>query len=332
METKQTVEERVRADLEAELGRDGFDGVSVVDLVPFGDGHSGITYELGLAGPAPVDRAILRLSPPGVRIAGPSDVGRQGRIMAALDREGLPVPAVLASASNPAVDGRSFALVDFVAGEDWVQAASRRSHRHVASRAVEVLRRIHAVKIEATGLDEEPRTPAKELGRWQKLIARSPAELQVASAPLLEALAREAPQPSRPALVHGDFHYGNLVFSNGQVVAVVDWEIAHLGEPLLDLGCLAVATMRARYSPEPNPTGSVAIPLGELVDSYGADRGTAAWFIAVTALKYAAIIGYNLELARAGKLDDPIYEQLQTTMLGLVDDAFHLLEDGIDAN
>lgn len=323
-------EEAVRADLEAYLRARVAAGLEVDLIGRFGDGHSGVTYEVALAAGAPVDRAILRLSPPGVRIAGPVDIGRQGRIMDALDRAGLPVPCVIACDTEPVIDGRSFALVDFVPGEPWEAAAARRSHRHVALQAIATLHRIRALGPAAGGLDEAPRAPADELQRWAPMLSRCPAGLAEAATPLVEALAAATPPPSRPGLVHGDFHYGNLLFANGQVVATVDWEIAHLGEPLLDLGCLAVATMRGRYEPEPNPTGSVQVGVAELVEAYGAGAEEAAWFIALTALKYAAIIGYNLELHRSGKRFDPIYTELQRTMTGLVDDGLLVLRDGVD--
>jgi aminoglycoside phosphotransferase (APT) family kinase protein len=321
----------IRADLERLLRPVNEYGVEVTAIKPFGDGHSGETYEVGFAGP-PTGRAILRLSPAGVRIAGPADIGRQGRIMAALDRAGMPVPSVILGGSEPAVAGRSFALLDFVEGEGWERVAARRGHRHLAQQAVDTLCRMQRLGLDPIKLDEPVRAPAEELERWAALIDRSPAELKDPATALHAALAVRTPAPtSRPVLVHGDYHYGNLIFANGQVIAVVDWEIAHLGEPLLDLGCLAVATMRSRYAPEPNPTGSVAISLSELATLYGADPGAAAWFVAVAAFKYAGIIGYNLELHRSGKRPDPIYEELQRTMVGLAADGLAVLEGGLDA-
>src|SRR5260370_32574976 len=93
---------RVRTDVEALIGR------RVGSIEPFGGGHSGFTYAVETGDDA---HLVLRLSPPGARIAGPADVGRQGRIMSALYEAGLAVPRVIACSSQLAIDGRSFALM-----------------------------------------------------------------------------------------------------------------------------------------------------------------------------------------------------------------------------
>lgn len=140
------------------------------------------------------------------------------------------------------------------------------------------------------------------------------------------------PDAGEPVLVHGDFHYGNLLFAPaGEVNAVVDWEIAGLGDPLVDLGCLAVASLRRRAAPEPNPTGSVMVEPAALADSYGADPQAAAWFVAASCFKYAAIIAYNLNLHRRGRREDPIYEELQGTIGLLLADGATALDAGLSA-
>ena len=77
----------IQADLERELGR----RVLSIDSIP--EGHSGFTYWVGLEGG---EQAVLRLPPPGARIAGPADIPRQGRLMRALSEAGLPAPPILA--------------------------------------------------------------------------------------------------------------------------------------------------------------------------------------------------------------------------------------------
>src|SRR4051794_17006241 len=98
--------ERIRVDVASLLER-VVPGSRGRRITPHGNGHSGFTYSVATS----EGTLILRLSPPGVRIAGPADVGRQGRIMAALHAGGLPVPHVLAWSSAPEIDGRSFALM-----------------------------------------------------------------------------------------------------------------------------------------------------------------------------------------------------------------------------
>src|SRR3989440_12567412 len=99
-------EERIRKDLGAQIKED------VREVRPIPEGHSGFTYWVDLDG----RRAVMRLPPPGARIAGPADIPRQGRLIDALHRHGLPVPAVLRSTAEPVVDGRPFYLLEAVDG------------------------------------------------------------------------------------------------------------------------------------------------------------------------------------------------------------------------
>jgi thiamine kinase-like enzyme len=165
------------------------------------------------------------------------------------------------------------------------------------------------------------------------LLDRAPAGLRVAALLLHDNLGLTADAAAgQQVLVHGDFHYGNLLFDpdGAGVVAVVDWEIASIGHPLTDLACLGVASLRRRYRPDPNPTGNVEIALSEVVAIAGEDPTQAAWFLAASCFKYATIIGYNLELHRSGKRFDPVYEQLAATMHHLVIDGQRMLVAGLE--
>jgi aminoglycoside phosphotransferase (APT) family kinase protein len=318
---------RISQDLQRHLRRLWRSDVVVGDIAAFGDGHSGFTYQLVLSVDG-LDRhpQVLRLSPPGARIAGPADVGRQGRIMDALGAAGLPMPPVTASSSEPVIDGRAFALMDLVAGGSWREARKVTGDRPLAVAAIDVLQRIRQVPVAETGIGGDiPFAPVDELNSWAALIPRCPEFLREPALPLARRLGDLAPPAQAATLVHGDYHYGNLLFDGGSVVAVVDWEIARLGDALLDLGCLAIASLRRKYPGDPNPTGDLDIEIGELIEIYGADHPRAIWFIAVSCFKYAVILGYNLNLHRTGRRIDPIYEDLIDTMRGLIDDGERLL-------
>jgi len=103
--------EPIRGDLERQL-RSGWGepGLIVGGIEPIAEGHSGFTYWVDIERSGGKRRYVLRLTPPGARPAGPADVARQGRIMAALNARGLPVPAIPAVSSEPVVDGRPFVL------------------------------------------------------------------------------------------------------------------------------------------------------------------------------------------------------------------------------
>src|SRR4029077_17184275 len=91
-----------------------------VDSIP--EGHSGFTYFVLIEDGEGPRRFVLRLPPPGARIAGPADVVLQGRIMAALHAAGLPAPGVPVLSSDPVVDGRPFILMDAVEGTRIAEA------------------------------------------------------------------------------------------------------------------------------------------------------------------------------------------------------------------
>jgi len=310
--------EAIRRDLEAYLG------TRVISVEPVPEGHSGFTYYVQLEG----ERLILRLPPPGARIAGPADVVRQGRIMAALNAAGLPTPAARAISPEPAVDGRPFILMEVVEGARIEQVDASVPSRQLAGSAVDVLRRLHGLPPERTGIGgEEPVSLEAEMMRWAWLMERAPTELTGRAPALGALLAERRPPAGPPALVHGDYHYGNLLFREGRVVAVLDWEIAQLGQPLLDLGCLCVVAQAGRLGAEGAIPGGglVELPMEEVIALYGADPGGMDWYLALTYYKYAAIFGYNLMLHRRGKRPDPIYEQRTGTIVSFIEDGIRVL-------
>ena len=294
-------EERIRADLATQIKE------PVREVRPIPEGHSGFTYWVELEG----RRGVLRLPPPGARIAGPADIPRQARIMAALNAQGLPVPAIVATSQEPVVDGRPFVLMEAIRGDRVEQAIDGGSDPlDLASSAVDVLRRLQAVPCEKTGIGGEDPMPLEgELARWTWLMERAPPELTGQAPRLAQLLAERQPLPRPPVLVHGDYHFGNMLFESGRVTAVVDWEIAQLGQPLLDPCCISLSH----------------VPAAAVLEMYGAERHDYRWYLALTLYKYAAIFGYNLMLHRRGKRPDPSYELRTDTILGFIDQGIRVL-------
>ena len=156
----------IQADLERQLGR------RVLGLESIPEGHSGFTYWVDLEGG---ERAVLRLPPPGARIAGPADIPRQGRLMKALSEAGLPAPPILAMSPEPVVDGRPFVLMAKIDGDRIEGIVGTVPDHQLASSAVEVLKALHALPLERTGIgDEEPQPLEAELMRWGWLMERAP--------------------------------------------------------------------------------------------------------------------------------------------------------------
>ena len=299
--------EQIRTDLEKATGK----SIRSVDPIP--DGHSGFTYFV-TAGDGDY---VLRLPPPGARIAATADVMRQGRIMAALHDAGLPAPAVPFIVSDAVVDGRPFILMERIRG-DRIEKV-----RDFPTDSIEVLKRMEALPVEQTGIgDEEAVTLQVEMMRWAMLMQRAPEELTRRAGELGGLLAAQVPVERRPTLVHGDYHPGNMLFADGKVVALLDWEIAEIGQPLLDLGALSIV---AGHHPGEWP----AIPRAELFDLYGVAEDEMRWYVAMTLYKYASIFGYNLMLHRRGKRLDVMYEGLTDTIVAMIDEANSLLGGSI---
>ena len=320
--------DRIREDVQAQIReRLGRPGLVVASVAPIAEGHSGFTYFVETDDGGAARRFVLRLPPPGARISGPADVVRQGRIMAALHAAGLPVPAIPILTADPVVDGRPFVLMDAVDGMRIEPTGAAEKPLDIASSAVRVLKRLHTLPLNQTGIgDEEAVSLQAEMLRWLWLMERAPSELTTRAGVLGGLLAGRVPPERTPTLVHGDYHYGNMLFKGAEVVAVLDWEIAQIGQPLLDLGCLCIVSHRRRYEGAPNPGGAIDVPVEDLYRLYGVDEPEMRWYLGLSLYKYASIFGYNLMLHRRGKRPDPMYEGLTDTIVGMIDDGIALLE------
>jgi len=300
----------------------------LVEALPAPGGHSGFTYLLHLAGEGASRQAVVRVPPPHARPSGPADVVRQGRIMAALGAAGIPVPAILAVADGEhTASGRPFVLMEMVVADPVDLASRTQPPERLLRAAVDVLQRVAALPDGLTGIEPDPSSsPAGQVDRWEMLMRRGPAELTDGAGVLAAALRASAPPARRAGLVHGDYHFANLLFRNGDVAAVLDWEIAQLGPPEIDIACLAVSAIRRRFPADPNPGGQPAIKLDEVIRVAGPDYTDLEWHVASGCYKYAAIMAYNLDLHRRGRRVDPVYEQLTETIRSLIAEGARLID------
>lgn len=298
-------------------------GSTDVRLTPVAESHSGFLYWVEATVDGAATDAVLRLPPPGARPVGAADVARQTRIMTMLATTGVPVPPIIAHSAEPVLDGRPFLLMEKVDGDPVRAALATMSREEVVAASFATIDLVAAVPAADTGIgDEEAADPEESVRRWQALRERAPQEL-VGRAPELERRLLSTPAPRGwVRLVHGDFHPGNLIFRDGSVVAVLDWEIAGLGVTAADKADLCLMGIRARFG-EAYSGAAYAIPLDVMVTMAaepGFDR-----VLATACHKYASILGYNLALHRRGKRVDPAYEGLTATIPGLIDVGLELL-------
>jgi aminoglycoside phosphotransferase (APT) family kinase protein len=292
-------------------------------------GHAGLSYSFEVtarvgAPPTPqTERLVIRLAPEGVPIAGPTDVVRQARIMASLAGTAVPVPAVKCYDSDLRWFGRPFFVVGFLTGdklalgERTYEAAETHS---MVMEAVEALAALHAVPWEprrkAWG---EPLSLADEMKRLDNLLDRPTLDPKVVGrGPLLrERLRQSLPPPERVHVgcVHGDFQWSNLLFNDGRLKAVIDWELSQIGATLIDLGWLSLFSDRESWETQDLIPQHVLSP-DEIAKIYASkassavDREQMRWFRALAGYRFGVITAFNLMLHRRGKRPDPTWEDI----------------------
>lgn len=229
---------------------DGYDGTATPRCRLLAGGRSNITYEL--TDPSG-RRWALRRPPLGHVMPSAHDMAREYRVLTGLMRAEYPVPRTFALCQDDAVIGSTFVVMEFVDGRviaDQADAARLSADQaDVVSRTlVHGLARLHRVDVTAAGLRDFGR-PEGYLGRqvqrwgeqWQRTRTRDLPELDAVGQWLAASIA-DVPTDSPWSLVHGDYRLDNVILdpSLGAITAVLDWEMAALGDPVADLAVALV--------------------------------------------------------------------------------------------
>ncbi|MCC5951933.1 MAG: phosphotransferase family protein [Acidimicrobiia bacterium] len=218
-------------------------------------GHSNLTY---LVVDADGRRWVLRRPPLGQVLATAHDMAREARIIGALGPTDVPVPPVVGVCTDEAVNGAPFYVMDYVDGtvvRDLAAAErfSVEARRTAGTALVEVLARIHAVDVDSVGLGDLSRREGyieRQLKRWHGQFQKSAGRDLPVVDEVHARLAASIPEQGPATIVHGDYRLDNCMLGpDGDVVAVLDWEICTLGDPLADLGLLMV------YWADPDDSG-----------------------------------------------------------------------------
>jgi len=210
------------------------------------------------------ERRVLRRDPPGHQIQ--SSRAEEFQVLRAAAAAGVPVPRVHWCEDDPAVLDAPFFVMDFVAGETLARRLLRDAEYAPARAALPeqlaaALARIHAIDVERAGLSFLPapsagEAPAQaELARYEQIFRAIAPEPHPALELGLRWLGARLPAPRRRTLVHGDFRVGNVIFGPEGLRAVLDWELAHVGDPADDIGWLCVRAWR--FGADANPVGGL---------------------------------------------------------------------------
>ena len=245
-------------------------------------GHSNLTYAVTDAAGT---RWALRRPPLGGVLATAHDMGREWQFLRALHPTPVPMPRPVARCEDPDVLGADFYVMEFVDGVVLGDAAAGAAvpaavRPVVAESTVDTMVALHAQDVDAIGLAGLRRPGSfveRQLRRWHRQVhASAVPDLSVVDA-AHEALAAAVPA-GREAVVHGDFRPGNLLYDrDGRVQAVLDWELASIGDPMVDLGWL-LATWTEDGDPVPpatdGPTTAGGFPgRAALLERYAAATG-----------------------------------------------------------
>jgi aminoglycoside phosphotransferase (APT) family kinase protein len=212
-------------------------------------GRSNLTYRVTAADGR---TWVLRRPPTGTLLPRAHDMRREFRIIQALaERTAIPVPPPVAMCDDTEVLGVPFYVMSDVTGavlrEPADSAALEGEARARAARhAIDVLVDLHAVDVDGAGLGDLGRRDSyveRQLRRWLSQVEQSgDVEIAALLSRQQERLLRAVPPDAGTALVHGDYRFDNLIVDpdEGVVKAVLDWEIATLGDPFADLASFLV--------------------------------------------------------------------------------------------
>lgn len=319
--------------LEAWFG-DELGAVRPLHAARLGEGRSNLTYRVGDA----AGRTwVLRRPPLGQVLATANDVLREGVVMAGVHGAGLPVPAVERVCEDPAVTGAPFIVLADVGGlvlrsPAAASAVAPGARLRVGDELVDTLAWLHSLDPEGLGLAALVRPGAyleRQLRRWRRQWEATAADRRDGLDDVVNWLAAHQPAQQRAALVHGDPKLDNCVVDDaGRLLALLDWELSAVGDPLADLAMLLAYWAQPddeRYALQHPPT---AVPgfrtRAELVDRYAArsdlDLSELPYYLTFTYWKLACIVaGVHrrlVEAALGADGPDPAPFDRQVTRLG----------------
>jgi aminoglycoside phosphotransferase (APT) family kinase protein len=299
-------------------------------------GRSNLTYSLTDG----EHRWVLRRPPLGHVLPTAHDMAREYRVLRALADTDVPVPRTYALCEDTDVNGAPFYVMEQVDGVVYRDAAalaalSAEEARRCSEELVDVLAAIHRVDYAAVGLGDFGRPAGyleRQVRRWGEQWERS----KTTDLPAVDELARRLrnalPESGPPTIVHGDYRLDNTMMAPddpGRIVAVLDWEMSTLGDPLADLGLFllywgqadaqVIATGAAIETQEGFATRD------EVVERYARVSGRSVdaldWYVVFASYKLAIIVeGINARF-RMGKTVGEGFEAMGQMVEGLVDAA-----------
>jgi aminoglycoside phosphotransferase (APT) family kinase protein len=308
-------------------------GAGELEVEPLGEGHSNVTYALRRDGAD----LVLRRPPRPPLPPSAHDVLREARVLRALKGRAR-VPEVLAACADESVIGAPFYVMPRLEGEVVTAAVpgaldTAGERRRIADELVDALVELHAVDWRAAGLEDLGR-PTGYLERQLRRFAGLWEHNRTREIPAIARVARRLREhlPASPAttIVHGDYRLGNAMLAPrapARLIAVFDWEMATLGDPLADLGYLCSTWAEADDPPrgmlELSPvTREPGFPTrAELIARYEERSGRTVvdigWYETLALWKSAIFMEGNYRRALRGTTDDPYLQRSGAAVIEL---------------
>lgn len=313
-------------------------------LSAIGEGHSNVTL-LVRRGDAEI---VLRRPPRGPLPPSAHDVVREATVLRAMEGHAR-VPRVLAVSASDDVIGAPFYVMEKVEGHvvtDEVPAAfaTAAGRARLAEELVDALVEVHAVDWRACGLEGFGK-PTGYLERQLRRFTGLWEHNRTRAIPAVESVGRwlgeQMPEQSEATIVHGDYRIGNVIYGlrpPPRLAAILDWEMATIGDPLADVGYLCMM-----WSERSDPEGGL-FDLGrvtreegfparsELVARYeqrsGRSMSAARWYQVLAIWKAVVFMEGNYRRALAGSTDDPFLRSFGDGVIALAERAQELARGG----
>ena len=305
--------EEARLDAWMKQNVEGYQGP--LEVRQFKGGQSNPTYQLI----TPSKKYVMRRKPPGKLLPSAHAVDREYRVISALYPTGFPAPRTYGLCTDDTVIGTIFYVMDMVEGRIlWDQSlpgyepAERRAI-HMAS--VKTLADLHNTDYKAIGLEDFGRAGnymARQIDRWTKQYKASETQHLDTIERLIEWLPKTVPEDDQSSIVHADYRLDNMVIhpTEARVVAVLDWELSTIGNPLADFSNLLMQWVNGAISNIPDYEKTGIPSLEDVVAEYCRLTGRSSlpdlnWYFSYTIFRLAGICQGIVGRARDGTANSP---------------------------
>ena len=303
------------------------------------DGHAGLTFLFDVEDKhAARERYVVKVPPAGVKLKGNTDVMRQAPLLNAMHDAGLPVPAVpYAHAESPWFD-RPFIVMERLPGRVFFVWEPHRDFARdgelalsVWRQCVEQLAALHRFNWRDKLADwEAPEPLTTNLARWRKIYQHGLDSAWVRQAERVERLLADyLPTNYEVGLFHGDFQPGNLLYEQHKFSAIIDWELAGISAPALDVGWMLMVVDRKNWSDTYHPISPISEDevLTIYRDRFGTSNEDYRWFQAFAGFRLASIACLNHKLHITGKRPEPAWEKIGQCITPMLNRAQELLSN-----